>query len=140
MRNSLAKYCGETCKSRARTAKDPEEARERFRRGSMARRYGMTLEEYEERLASYGGGCAICGKVPAPGKRRLHVDHDHETGMNRDLLCHGCNVGLGNFEENPERIEAAAQYLRQWAAMASLLKKSKGGGKLPAPAPKRSSG
>src|SRR5437899_4206973 len=55
-------------------------------------RTGIPQEEYDERLAAQGGGCAICGN--APKTRRLHVDHDHKTGKVRGLLCHRCNRRL----------------------------------------------
>lgn len=55
--------------------------------------YSLTVEEYDALLASQGGVCAMCGKPPA--KNRLAVDHDHETGRIRGLLCRGCNGALG---------------------------------------------
>lgn len=75
--------------------------------------YGITLERYNEMLVAQGGGCAICGGGPS-GKSTdwLHVDHDHTTGAVRGLLCQHCNHGLGKFSDSPERLEAAAAYLR----------------------------
>jgi Autographiviridae endonuclease VII len=74
--------------------------------------YGITLAEYEALLAEQGGGCAICG-VTEPGGRgkRFHVDHDHETGAVRALLCHGCNTGLGAFGDDVDRLMSAVAYL-----------------------------
>ncbi len=56
-----------------------------------------------------GGGCAICGK--RPGKVSLHVDHDHETGEVRGLLCVGCNNALGQFRDDLELLARASDYL-----------------------------
>src|SRR6185312_3236559 len=64
-------------------------------------KYGISLEQYEEMLARQGGGCAVCGTQP--GKQRLDVDHCHETGVVRGLLCRACNVSLGALKEDPER-------------------------------------
>jgi hypothetical protein len=62
-------------------------------------RYGITLAEYEQILAGQDGRCAICG-TEEPGGRgnRFHVDHDHETGIVRGLLCWTCNRRLGVLE------------------------------------------
>lgn len=75
-------------------------------------RYGITPEEYAARLAEQGGACAICKRVP---DRRLVVDHDHATQAVRALLCQPCNKGLGNFEDDTERMLAAISYLRDFS-------------------------
>ncbi|MBM3661163.1 MAG: hypothetical protein FJW95_16895 [Actinobacteria bacterium] len=61
-------------------------------------------------LEAQGGGCAICGR-PEPEGGSLHVDHDHETGAVRGLLCFRCNGALGNLDENVERLADAIAYL-----------------------------
>jgi len=91
-----------------------EEFRRREREGNLRRLYGIGICQYEEMLAAQNGVCAICGGDPGGRwKRRFHVDHDHETGAVRGLLCHGCNAGLGLFEECAERLVKAAEYLKQ---------------------------
>jgi len=57
------------------------------------KRYGITLEDYNELLIKQKGRCAICGSLPK--HRRLDIDHDHKTGQIRGLLCNRCNQGLG---------------------------------------------
>lgn len=57
---------------------------------------------------SQGWACKICNRIP---ENKLHVDHCHETGKIRGLLCGGCNVGLGHFGDDPERLKYAAAYL-----------------------------
>lgn len=81
--------------------------------------YGMTNGQYEEMLAAQGGLCAICERPPVQGKGRgdgvLHVDHDHATGKVRALLCVTCNQGIGQFQDDIERLERAIAYLKEHA-------------------------
>jgi hypothetical protein len=78
----------------------------------IARRYGMTAEEYRRRVDAQRGRCAICGDEPENGGR-LHVDHNHESGAVRDLLCRACNQGLGHAKEDPARLRAMIAYLKR---------------------------
>jgi hypothetical protein len=84
------------------------------RRQNLAR-HGITPEEYDVKLASQDGRCAICGNPPNPQGIRaascLHLDHDHATGVHRDLLCVNCNQGLGRFKDDPDLLRAAADYI-----------------------------
>jgi hypothetical protein len=79
------------------------------REGHLRRTFGISQADYEALLATQGGGCAICGKPP--GKISLHVDHDHETGDVRGLLCVGCNNALGQFHDDPALLHRAVGYL-----------------------------
>jgi hypothetical protein len=84
---------------------------------SRLKRYGITPADYERMLAEQAGCCAICGS-DQPGGRgvRFHVDHDHDTGRVRSLLCHSCNVGLGHLGGTPESLRRALRYLEEHAA------------------------
>jgi len=75
--------------------------------------YGITPEEYTARVSR---PCDICGVLEPRGKRGcgMHVDHDHTTGKLRGTLCHRCNRGIGMFGDDPERLEKAVAYVRQW--------------------------
>jgi hypothetical protein len=95
---------------------DPEVRRAlNFRYNLM--KYKMTPAEYESKLAAQNGVCVICGKPPRKnGERaaaRLHVDHDHATGRNRDLICNNCNRGLGYFRDDPALMRVAAEYIER---------------------------
>ena len=83
---------------------------DRVREGHLKRKFGITLEGFEAMLSAQGGGCAICGRA-APEGTSLHVDHDHETGVVRGLLCFTCNGALGMFTENEEYLARAADYV-----------------------------
>lgn len=94
------------------------EQRIRWGRNSHLRQtYGMTAADYDAMLAAQGGVCAICRKFETRrdggGRvRHLSVDHDHRTGTIRGLLCYLCNSAIGAMADDPERLIAAAGYLR----------------------------
>jgi hypothetical protein len=93
-------------------AKDIEAFRRRERSFNLKGKYGITLIEYEAMVEKQNGVCAICKKPPTAGRgRRLMVDHDHQTGRIRGLLCHGCNNGLGDFCESADILRAAIEYV-----------------------------
>lgn len=78
--------------------------------------YGITLEEFEELEKAQGGVCAICKKretwVRSGKVFRLSVDHCHDKGKIRGLLCRSCNTGLGFFLHDPSLLHAAVAYLK----------------------------
>jgi hypothetical protein len=67
----------------------------------------MTQEEYDALLQAQEGKCKICGAPPTA------VDHDHETGEVRGLLCRACNLGLGYFKDSAELLQRAIAYLEE---------------------------
>ena len=80
--------------------------------------YGMTLEQWDGLMARQGGKCAICGHEPDGSlgacDNRLHVDHCHTTGKVRALLCHHCNVLLGQAGDDPVLLRRAAEFLESF--------------------------
>jgi hypothetical protein len=71
----------------------------------------MTIERYNSLLISQNGKCAIC-KIPKEQfKRILNVDHDHQTGEVRGLLCDSCNRGIGYLKDSIDVITSAKNYL-----------------------------
>ncbi|AKJ14215.1 hypothetical protein ABB07_30440 [Streptomyces incarnatus] len=72
----------------------------------MRRKYGLTKAERDALIASQGGVCCICLAAPP-----AHVDHCHETGRVRGVLCFSCNAALGQFKDQPEVIRRAAAYV-----------------------------
>jgi len=75
-------------------------------------RYGLTLHEYDDMLEAQGGVCAICGEE-CPQNERLSVDHDHETGRVRGLLCVNCNHMLGSAKDSTDTLAQAIEYLKE---------------------------
>ncbi|MFC7984886.1 endonuclease VII domain-containing protein [Streptomyces sp. NPDC057336] len=76
------------------------------RAGHLKRQYGITEAERDALIASQGGVCCICLAAPA-----AHVDHCHETGRVRGVLCFSCNAALGQFKDRPDAIRRAAAYV-----------------------------
>lgn len=72
---------------------------------ARARGYNLEYEEY----AKLPRTCEICGKGG-----RIHLDHDHETGKFRGVLCQGCNTGIGQFYEDVQVMQVAIEYLEFW--------------------------
>ncbi len=80
------------------------------RRAEKAITYGLSPQEYIDMYEKQNGLCAICNKVPST-KRGLHVDHCHETKKVRGLLCHGCNIAIGNLKHDVSLLKSAIKYL-----------------------------
>lgn len=74
------------------------------------RTYGIGIEEYNIILVKQGGTCKICDGEP--GARSLHIDHCHDTGKIRGLLCANCNTGIGNLKDDINLLEKAINYLK----------------------------
>ena len=79
----------------------------------LRRLYGITLVEYTEMETQQKFKCKICrtSDFSAGRGNRMVVDHCHESGEVRGLLCHGCNVGLGSFRDDPRILKKAIKYL-----------------------------
>jgi nitrate/TMAO reductase-like tetraheme cytochrome c subunit len=76
-------------------------------------RYNLTEVEYNEMLKKQNFACAICESTESQTKMSEHffVDHDHETGEIRGLLCQSCNSGLGYFKDSIDSLKMAVSYL-----------------------------
>lgn len=93
-------------------AQDPEQKRRTYRKRLLAG-YGLTLGDYERMLFEQDERCAICESPECDSTHSLAVDHDHQTGKVRGLLCRRCNQVLGKMEDDPALLEAAAAYLKR---------------------------
>lgn len=74
-------------------------------------RYGITLKQYQDMVEIQKGLCAVCFRPETSSKKRLSVDHNHETKKVRALLCHMCNAAIGYVKENPDIARNIATYL-----------------------------
>jgi hypothetical protein len=73
--------------------------------------YGITLDDYNKMFADQNGCCAICNIHASMLTKSLYVDHSHETGEVRGLLCSECNLALGKFKDNITTLQNAIKYL-----------------------------
>jgi hypothetical protein len=119
--------------SRERYASDPEyraklldRGKKNRRAGELRRFFGLSLADFEARIAGQRGVCAICSRK---FKRSPDVDHCHKTGLLRSLLCRGCNVGIGSLGDDWWVAAKGAIYLLYWLDrhIAQLRKEARGG-------------
>lgn len=113
------KYCA---KHNAEAAKSSTVYRERARvregRRKRERQFGVSHDEFLAMLATQDDVCAIC-RNGNDGARQLSIDHDHETGAIRGLLCDRCNPMLGYARDQIPVLSAAIEYLRFWSGIQS---------------------
>jgi hypothetical protein len=121
-RYPYCRVCAAEVSAASRVKNASPEQREKDRRRAQQRMWGktgisFTLDEYDQMFLKQGGVCAICSQSEraknTDGPGPLRVDHDHGTGRVRGLLCHSCNVALGLMQEDVDRLEMAARYLRR---------------------------
>lgn len=99
-------------KSKCRDCRKVEWRDYQFER-NLIRRYGITLAQYNQMLLEQNHCCAICQRPQTDFTRWFAVDHDHETGAVRGLLCSNCNQGLGHFQDDLMLLRAAIKYLEE---------------------------
>ncbi len=101
-------------------AKEGLTATDYRRRKKLARRYGMTLDDFSQMIQEQNGVCAICGLPESKLHRssstdipqNLTVDHCHQTNKVRGLLCDKCNLALSLFCDDIDVLASAISYLR----------------------------
>ncbi|NEB70312.1 hypothetical protein G3I39_25125 [Streptomyces fulvissimus] len=100
---------------------NPEKAKRMSRAAMLKYKYGLSLDEYEAMVEEQEGRCLICRT-----RADLVVDHCHERGHLRGLICQPCNVGLGSFRDDPVVMRRAAAFIEltqdgpaplEWAEM-----------------------
>lgn len=76
-------------------------------------KYNLTIDEYNTLLVSQNFSCGICKTSQSLLKKSLAIDHCHNTGKVRGLLCNNCNTGLGQFKDNINSLKSAIKYLQK---------------------------
>ena len=109
-----ARYRTEEYKSKNAERCGTEEYKMKARWSYIMRNYGLSKEDFESMLEEQQNKCAICGfEFHDEGKStRPHIDHCHDSGNVRGLLCNNCNTGLGQFKDNPSLLQSAIEYLQ----------------------------
>jgi hypothetical protein len=92
--------------------------RDKYYEYNAANRFGVTRSEIQA-INATASVCEICGNPPN-GKKRLAIDHDHDTGKLRGMLCHTCNLGLGAFKDNEVLLHKAFFYLMKHKPVADV--------------------
>jgi len=88
------------------------EVKDYHKRYHIQRRYNIKPLEFDMRLANQLGGCAIC-KQPFEDENKIVIDHDHRTGIVRDLLCYRCNNALGQINDSEDLLIEMIEYLKR---------------------------
>lgn len=99
-RDGLSSRCKECC---------AEVSREK----NLMKNYGLSSADYSRMFKEQGGVCKVCGKPESAKRRSLAVDHCHSSGKIRGLLCQGCNVSLGRFNDDIALLKNAIRYLEE---------------------------
>jgi hypothetical protein len=114
--NAYCKDCRrEYTKEKLKNPKHREKVKEEKRVYFRSEKYGISRDDFGRMLASQNGVCAICGKSREERghKRDFHVDHDHKTNRVRGILCHQCNLMLGNCNDDVDILRRAIQYIER---------------------------
>ena len=92
---------------------------------SLLRKYGITIEQKKSMINAQNNCCAIC-KEPFSSTKYTHVDHCHDTGKIRAILCGSCNTGLGQFKDSPKFLQRAIHYIEHHAKQNTATPVSEG--------------
>lgn len=106
-RRNACKACDIDRLRDAPSAKGSAEYRAKYLRS----KFGLTQADYDAMLAVQDGLCAICRRPGEQSYKGLHIDHDHESGRVRGLLCHRCNMALGLLGDSVTALAEAIAYL-----------------------------
>lgn len=101
----LKMFCTDDC------AKHKEKYRSRNRH--LLRQFDLTVDEWDDLFESQNECCGICKQTDPGNGKEFAVDHNHETGAVRGILCSGCNTGIGLLKDDPETLRSAIAYLEK---------------------------
>lgn len=111
--NGYQSYCRPCATERRRASPTYRPPLDKERETQFKYRYGITKADFDQMWEEQAGECAICFNTLTLELRGYAIDHNHETGEVRGLLCNRCNTGLGLFRDNPSYLASAEVYLRE---------------------------
>jgi hypothetical protein len=94
--------------------------KQKLRDNRLQKAYDISADDYHIMFENQNGRCAICNKDFSFVIKNLNVDHDHITRKVRGLLCNKCNLGLGQFKDDPKLLLKAADYVKSYRVIRSL--------------------
>ena len=113
-------YCSKDCyrgmaslRKEAYDYENREEVSTRLWKRSLKRKFGINFEKYIEMLEAQNYRCAICGRHQEELSKKMAVDHSHNNGHIRGLLCANCNAGIGNLRDSIDLLKKAQEYLSE---------------------------
>lgn len=116
---SVAKYRA-TDKGKLTNERNQQNFKEKnpnyFVEWNLNKRYGITLDQWNSLFEQQKGKCAVCGRSQSELNCKFHLDHDHNTGKIRGLLCTSCNIALGDFrvdEVGTDILYRAVEYIEK---------------------------
>lgn len=117
-RKGKSSHCNACASARARewALKNKDKVDAKARSGHLRRKFGLTVEQYNEMLSEQGGVCGICKCTllsPRVKQKNFCVDHNHSTGAVRGILCDACNLILGNANDDVELLSKCIHYLEE---------------------------
>jgi endogenous inhibitor of DNA gyrase (YacG/DUF329 family) len=123
----MSKFCSKQCYHKAMYFRSKD--RVLSKDYQLRKTYGISLQEFEQMVEDQNNLCAIC-KEPEVMKQKdgrlfpLCVDHNHETGQIRDLLCRRCNMALGLLREDTSLVDAMKQYIAKFSQLKAIKEKN----------------
>ena len=102
------------CKKCCNLSKQTKESKEKYKLWRYKKIFGLDTGEYDRIMEEQSYCCAICGKNRDTFKKDFHLDHNHQNGQKRGLLCHNCNSGFGFFKEDINILKLAIKYKEKW--------------------------
>ena len=112
LKDGLNHYCLDCERERGRQNYKKPAYREATKYRNLKNLYGITKEEYLDKLELQNHVCAIC-KSEFLNSRDIHLDHCHKTRLIRDILCQQCNFLVGILESNPTKVDLCWNYLKR---------------------------
>lgn len=86
---------------------------DKIRNNNLIKKFGITLKQYNKMFQEQQGCCAVCSRHQGELKKGLAVDHNHENGEIRQLLCGNCNTSLGLMKDNVVLLQKLIEYVQK---------------------------